>query len=148
MVWLNRKLKKELVKRAIEVSKNTFNPGSTTKVGAAVLTERKNIYSGCIVDSVISGVGTCAERCAIDNAVANGEYKFVAIAIYFPSNKFIAPCGVCLQYIYEFSQVNNKNIRIIMINKNGKTKTTSIRRLLPKGLGPREMGHSLKKYRR
>ncbi|SRR3990167_4679121 len=140
--------KKELVKRAVEVSKNTFDPDGDVKVGSAVLTEKGNIYVGCAIDSVISGLGTCAERCAIDNAVSNGEYSFIAIAIYFSSNEFVRPCGACLQYIYEFSQVNNKNIQIIMINKQGKTKTSSIRKLLPKSYGHLEAGHNLKKYRK
>ena len=38
-------------------------------VGAAVLTEDEEIYGGCHVESGVSGLGVCAERCAIHHAV-------------------------------------------------------------------------------
>jgi cytidine deaminase len=36
------------------------------KVGAAVLAEDRKVYD-CNVESWLSGLGTCAERCAIDH---------------------------------------------------------------------------------
>jgi cytidine deaminase len=38
------------------------------KVGAATLAEDGKVYEGCNVESWISGLGSCAERCAIDHA--------------------------------------------------------------------------------
>jgi len=82
------------------------------KVGAAVLAEDGKIYEGCNVESWISGLGTCAERCAIDHAVLHGNQKIrmVAVVIEDKNVEKTRPCGVCLQYIKDFSEDRAKVI--------------------------------------
>ncbi len=75
---------------------NAYSIVNKFPCGAAVLTEKGNIYQGCNVESVISGMGTCAERSAIDHAVAHGEYGFKAVAIISKLGEPIKPCGMCL----------------------------------------------------
>ncbi|MEM3536462.1 MAG: cytidine deaminase [Candidatus Bathyarchaeia archaeon] len=84
------------------------------KVGAAVLAEDGEIYSGCNVESWVSGLGTCAERCAINHAVLHGNRKIREIAIVMDarSKNEPRPCGACLQYIYDFAE--NSRIKIVM----------------------------------
>lgn len=137
----------ELIKKAKEGMKNAYTRTGIFPVGAAVLTDKGNIYRGCNVESVISGMGTCAERCAIDNAVANGEYCFKTIAIVSKLEEPIKPCGMCLQYISEFSQVAEHDIEIIMIGSKGKIKRSSVNKMLPKSFGPKDAGLNLDKYR-
>jgi len=84
------------------------------KVGAAVLAENGQIYEGCNVESWISGLGICAERCAINHAVLHGNRKIKEIAIITDANSRNEPrpCGACLQYIYDFAE--NPKIKIVM----------------------------------
>ncbi len=74
-------------------------------VGAAVLAEDNRIYEGCNIESEIAGLGTCAERCAIDHAAIHGNRKVKAVAVVAadPSIEHLAPCGACRQYIKEFA---------------------------------------------
>ncbi len=82
-------------------------------VGAAVLAEDDQIYSGCNVQSQISGLGVCAERCAVDHAVLHGNKRIKEIAVVVDEKdaEKPRPCGACLQYILEFSE---GNVKIIM----------------------------------
>jgi cytidine deaminase len=83
-------------------------------VGAAVLAEDGRIYEGCNVESLISGLGTCAERNAINHAVLHGNRKIkeIAMVMNFESPNKPRPCGACLQYIHDFAK--NINVRILM----------------------------------
>lgn len=51
------------------------------KVGAAVLAEDGKVYEGCNVESWVSGLGTCAERCAINHALLHGNRKIKELAV-------------------------------------------------------------------
>jgi len=74
-------------------------------VGAAVLAEDGQIYRGCNVQSRISGLGVCAERCAVDHAVIHGcrRIEMVAVVADAEQAERPRPCGACLQYIADFS---------------------------------------------
>jgi len=138
----------KLIAAAIDAKKFAYDPVTGIGVGAAVLTTEGNIYKGCNVQSVISGLGTCAERCAIDNAIAHGAYNFQAIAVSFPSRNSTRPCGACLQIIHELSEIKDIDTQIICLNKFGDVvEETSIRKLLPKGYGPKESKKDVKQYR-
>lgn len=84
------------------------------KVGAAVLGEDGKIYEGCNVESWISGLGICAERCAVNHAVLHGNRKIKAVALVMEKEKSEdpKPCGACLQYISDFAE--NSKIKIVM----------------------------------
>lgn len=73
-------------------------------VGAAVLAGDGKIYGGCNVESWISGLGVCAERCAIQHAVLHGNKKIMEIAVVVDAEdkSEIKPCGAYLQYIFGF----------------------------------------------
>ena len=59
---------KRMLEAAMETMKNAYVLRGYS-VGAAVLGEDGEIYEGCNVESAVSGLGTCAERSAIDHAV-------------------------------------------------------------------------------
>lgn len=145
-----KKIKKEillnLIDSAVNASKNAFHPITSKGVGAAVLTTEDEIFQGCNVQTTISGLGACAEQCAIYHAIARGKYDYKAVAVYFPSNTFIKPCGMCLQLINEFSQVINKDIIIVMINNKKHVKFTSVNKELKDAYGPRIAGKNVSKY--
>ncbi len=83
-------------------------------VGAAVLAEDGIIYEGCNVESWVSGLGICAERCAIDHAVLHGNRKIKEIALVLNTNNKNRPrpCGACLQYIYNFAE--SSKVKVVM----------------------------------
>lgn len=99
----------ELLQAALKVMDNA-NVLWGFKVGAAVLAEDDQIYEGCNVESWISGLGICAERNAINHAVLHGNKKIrmVAVVIEDKNVETTRPCGMCLQYIRDFSDDNAK----------------------------------------
>ena len=145
---ISKKEVQNLIKEARKAIKNAYCPISEFPVGAAILTEKGDIYSGCNVESVISGLGVCAERAAIDHAVAHGEFCFKAIAIFSKFKKPLKPCGACLQYINEFAQVAGHDILIFMVGNKGKVEKSSVYKMLPGSFGPEDLGLNLDKYRK
>lgn len=93
---------KTLLEKAKAASKNSYSPYSKFRVGAAVLTESGDIYSGCNVENASYGLTICAERNAVFHMVAQGKQKIKALAIYTPTQTPTAPCGACRQVINEF----------------------------------------------
>ena len=137
---------KLLIEKAKEGLNNAYTPVHNFPVGSAVLTFKNNIYQGCNTESVISGLGVCAERSAIDHAAAHGEYKFKSLVIITKLPEPVKPCGACLQYINEFAQIGKNNISIYMVGYNGKINKSSINEMLPNGFGPRDLNKDLTKY--
>jgi len=127
---------KKLLQAALKAMDNAYVLWGV-KVGAAVLAENGQIYEGCNVESWISGLGICAERCAINHAVLHGNRKIKEIAIITDANSRNEPrpCGACLQYIYDFAE--NPKIKIVMAKaENGRilfetVKVKTVEELLP-----------------
>lgn len=118
-----------LIKLAKETRENAFVPKSGHKIGAAILSTDGDYFGGCNTESNISGLGVCAERSAIDHAVIHGKYQFEAVVVVDKDMTF--PCGACLQYLAWFSQVNNKDIAIVVADIKNKHKIFSLAELLP-----------------
>jgi len=102
------------------------------KVGAAVFAEDGQVYEGCNVESWVSGLGTCAERSAVNHAVLHGNRKIKEIAVVMDadSRSELRPCGACLQYISDFSV--NPQVKVVMAKaEKGEilSETVSIRKL-------------------
>ena len=110
---ITQKLYKEMMDKAVEVSKNAYCPYSKFAVGACVLMDSGNIYTGCNYENGSFGMTICAERNAIGTAIANGDKKVKAIAIYSPNKDNCTPCGACREVIHEFSE-NDENVDIIV----------------------------------
>jgi cytidine deaminase len=81
-----------------------YCPYSHFPVGAAVLTDRGEIFSGCNVENASFGLTICAERNAVFQAVLQSHARLVirAVLVYTPTPKPTAPCGACRQVINEF----------------------------------------------
>lgn len=100
----------ELLEKAKEAAENAYVPYSKFKVGACVLTENDKIYTGCNFENSSFGLTICAERNAIGTAIADGEQKIKAVAIYSPNMKRCFPCGACRQVMHEFVSQNGMDI--------------------------------------
>lgn len=121
------KEKSELVAAAARVKHNAYAIYSNFRVGAALLTDEGDIFEGCNVENASYGLTICAERNAVFQAVAEGKKRFRAIAISSDDVGFITPCGACRQVLAEFTP----RLEIILTNKAGKMKITSLDKLFP-----------------
>jgi len=107
------------------------------EVGAAAFGEDEKIYGGCNVESWISGLGICAERCAINHAILHGNKRIKEIALVMEKadDDDPKPCGACLQYISDFT--GDSKIKIVTAKvENGKIlfetiKVKTLEELLP-----------------
>jgi len=129
--WLSDEEIKQLIKVASKTRLNAFCHRSKHKIGASILTTDGKIFGGCNVEAVISGLGTCAERCAVDNAVANGYYSFRAVCCV--DSKLTPCCGACLQYLTLFAQVSGDEIYLVNASTNGRYEVDKLTQALPLG---------------
>ena len=124
------KTNEELMKIAKEASKNSYSPYSKFSVGACVLYENGNVFSGCNIENSSYGLSLCAERNAISTAIAAGETsKLLKVAIYSPKSSKCYPCGACRQWMQEFE--NGQEIQILLEDDNGEILVYGINELLP-----------------
>ncbi|MDR1327791.1 MAG: cytidine deaminase [Heliobacteriaceae bacterium] len=91
-----------LMQKAKEASQKAYCPYSDFPVGACVLAESGKTYCGCNVENASFGLTVCAERNAVFAAIAAGERKIIAVAIYSPKLDDCVPCGACRQVFAEF----------------------------------------------
>lgn len=95
---------RRLLRAARAVLHRAYAPFSGFHVGAAVLTAKGTIFSGCNVENSSYGLTNCAERTAIHSAVATegAGMRIRAIAVANRRNLPCSPCGACRQVIFEF----------------------------------------------
>jgi len=119
-----------LIERAKDALKHAYAPYSGFHVGAAVLTERGEIYAGCNVENASYGLTNCAERSAICNAVAaeGARMRVRAVAVWSSPERPCAPCGACRQVIFEFGP----EAPVFYQDRDGVAETQA-RDLLPSG---------------
>ena len=108
-----------------------YAPYSKFLVGAAILTELGEVFTGCNVENASYGLTMCAERTAIFSAVAHSGAENVrirAIAVTTPDDVVCSPCGACRQVIWEFGPS-----AVVLFRAQEGWKETPIRDLLPEG---------------
>ncbi len=110
--------------------KHAYAPYSHFKVGAALLTTKGKLFSGCNVENASYGLTNCAERSAIFTAVAESGPKLEihAIAIVNDQGVPCSPCGACRQVISEFGAA-----AIVVFQSSNGWKESPIAELLPEG---------------
>ena len=126
---------KFLVDEAIKAKVNAVAVYSNFHVGAALLTDKNKIYSGCNIESSSYSLTICAERTAIFKAVSEGQRNFKAIAVCGDTEDFISPCGACRQVISDLCG----NIDIVMINSRGEYVIKKTSELLPFAFGDKDL---------
>lgn len=118
----------ELIERAKNISQNAYAPYSHYHVGAAVLSVTGEVFVGANVENASYGGTICAERSALVAAASAGHRKISAIAVHTPNQGF--PCGICLQFISEFSDPHQPT-EIIVPTQSG-YEVCTINELVPK----------------
>lgn len=122
----------QLLNAAIKARENAYCPYSNFQVGAAILTENNEIFTGCNIENGSFTAGLCAERTAVAKAISEGQTTFKAIAVVAQQDNFTTPCGVCRQFIIEFAK--DKDVPIYLAKPSNpplRVFCTSIYQLLP-----------------
>jgi cytidine deaminase len=118
---------------AIEVRGRAYAPYSSFLVGAALLTEKRTIYSACNVENASFGLTVCAERAAVCAAVAAGERELRMLAV--AAHPLATPCGACRQFLSEF----NQDLLIVCVDAmTGAERAWKLSELLPEQFDLRE----------
>jgi cytidine deaminase len=119
-----------LIEAARAMLDRAYAPYSKFHVGAAILTEAGNMYTGCNVENASYGVTNCAERTAIFTAVAaeGPGMKLRAAAVLNSQDMPCSPCGACRQVIYEFGPK-----ALVIYQGNNSLSEATAEQLLPAG---------------
>ncbi|HET9408185.1 MAG TPA: cytidine deaminase [Candidatus Sulfotelmatobacter sp.] len=127
---MSAELRRKLQRAAEKAMKNAHAPYSKFRVGAAILTAKDEIFTGCNVENASYGMTNCAERTAIFSAVAASGPKLEILAVAVTNDHGVpcSPCGACRQVIYEFGP----DAVIFFQGANG-LKQAHITELLPEG---------------
>ncbi|MFR3183882.1 MAG: cytidine deaminase [Ruminococcus sp.] len=135
---MEKKLIQEMIRRAIRQMEFSYAPYSGFKVGAVLLTEAGNFYTGCNIENAAYTPTNCGERTAFFKAVSEGERKFRAICIVGGKEgnltDYTAPCGVCRQVMMEFCDL--ETFQIILAVSEEKYQVFTLKELMPLGFGP------------
>ena len=116
-----------LEERAWAARENAYAPYSQFSVGAAVVTDSGQVFTGGNIENASLGLTICAERVAISGAVQAGCRRFAGIIIVTKLEEPVAPCGACRQFISEFSP----DLPVVSVGRDGDRRSWSLSELLP-----------------
>ena len=119
-----------------EAMSKAYVPYSNYPVGALIVTDNGNTYSGCNVENASYPLGNCAEASAIASMVIGGEKKIKTIYVMTKNDEGGIPCGGCRQRIREFS---DSNTQIMMCSPDGVQQRINLSELLPNSFGPEHL---------
>ena len=118
----------KLAKLAKEAGEKAYAPYSKFRVGAALITDSGNIYTGCNIENAAYPATVCGEDVAVFKAISEGESKIDTIAVACidaKSDTALFPCGVSRQRLSEFNTDS-----VIVVDKKG-YKKYSFSEILP-----------------
>lgn len=124
-----------MIELAKEAARHAYCPYSKFSVGAAVLADNGQIFSGCNVENASYGLTICAERNAVFQMVAASLLKIEAVVIYTPTSEPAAPCGACRQVLNEFGP----KAVVISVCDGPQSLNTTVDQLLPSAFGPHNL---------
>lgn len=135
---INKEIVEKLIQKAACARQNSYSPYSDYQVGAALLTEEGDIYTGCNIENAAYSPTNCAERTAFFKAISEGKRQFSAISIIGgirgkEITEYAYPCGVCRQVMMEFC--NPHTFKIIVAKSVKEYEIKTLEELLPDGFG-------------
>ncbi|RMD98253.1 MAG: cytidine deaminase [Calditrichaeota bacterium] len=123
----------ELSRKALEARQRALAPFSQFRVGAALSTADGKVFEAGNIESSSYSLTLCAERVALFKALSEGEREFAAIAVAADTEEFCSPCGACRQVLWDYAP----DLRVILVNKRGKTRVFQLAELLPEAFDKR-----------
>ncbi|KDN52236.1 cytidine deaminase [Tilletiaria anomala UBC 951] len=143
---LTKEQRDTLLLAAQKARDTSYSPYSKFRVGAALLLQSGKIIPGANVENASYGAAICAERTAMVTYVTSTLYqatprdKIVAIAVSSDLDSPCSPCGICRQFIREFTSLDTP---ILMVNTSWKPSSTSGNNTGTEGGGPIETAEHL-----
>ena len=128
---------KALYEAAEAIRAKAYAPYSHFSVGAAILADDGQIYSGCNIENAAYPQGNCAEASAISAMIAGGAKRITRIYVTGPGSAPVTPCGGCRQRIREFADLN---VTVISHGVEGEALVCTLEQLLPHSFGPEYLG--------
>jgi cytidine deaminase len=127
---VSSKQNQRLLEAARKAMKRAYAPYSQFRVGAALLTSKGEVFTGCNAENASYGLTNCAERTAIFAAIAKSGpgLSIRAIAVINDQCDPCSPCGGCRQVIYEFGPEAT-----VFFQSSKGWKESHITELLPEG---------------
>ena len=128
---------RELVKKAMHATDNSYANYSHFHVGAACLLADGKIVIGANQENAAFPSGLCAERSAIFAAQSNyPDQPILALAIAACNEHGflkspISPCGACRQVILEIEDRYKQPVRILLYGEQGTYCFHSVKDILP-----------------
>ena len=113
--------------------RRAYAPYSRFRVGAAVLAASGAVVSGCNVENASYGLSICAERAAIQRAVAEGHRRLRAVAVV-GGRSGVLPCGACRQVMHEFGVEH-----VIVAGPSGPPRLVALAELLGQAFGAADL---------
>ena len=126
---------KEIIEKSFEAQNCAYAPYSNFKVGACLVTKSGKVYLGGNIENASYPATICAERVAMCKAVSEGEKEFETICITCSKKTPAYPCGVCRQFMREFSP----NVKVIIATSVDNYEIYSLEELLPHSFGPENL---------
>ena len=121
-----------LIQAAKNAMEHAYAPYSGYKVGAALLCDDGQVFTGCNIENASFSVTACAERTALFKAVSEGCRSFKALAVVGGKDgccdDFAWPCGACRQALSEFC---GEDFRVILATDDGSVRLATLGELLP-----------------
>ena len=119
-----------------EAMNKAYVPYSNYPVGALIVTNEGNTYSGCNVENASYPLGNCAESSAIASMILAGEKNIKMIYVMSQNDQGGCPCGGCRQRIREFSDIDTQ---VILCSPSGVQQRLLLADLLPNSFGPEHL---------
>jgi cytidine deaminase len=95
----------ELIAAARAAAENSYSPYSRFRVGAVVVGDKGEVFTGANVENAAYPSSNCGEATAINTAVAAGVRKIDTLAVACIDATDVTgayPCGRCRQIMSEF----------------------------------------------
>lgn len=95
----------ELLDLAREAAEKSYSPYSNFRVGAALVTEDGQVFTGANIENAAYPSSNCGEATALNTAAAAGARKVKAVAVACIDADDVEnayPCGRCRQVMSEF----------------------------------------------
>ena len=120
--------------RMIEIAASVISPHMVGgrlfgDVGAALLSEEGDIYTGVSIDC--ASWGLCAERSAVAAMITARQYKIIKVAAVWRDERsgalhILPPCGICREFM---RSVNEDNLETEVVL--GRQRSVTLKELLP-----------------
>ena len=122
---------------ATRAMRNAYAPYSGFHVGAVILADDGEFYTGSNVENVAYPQGQCAESSAIGAMVTACAERIEEIWIMGEGDNLVTPCGGCRQRIREFADETTPIH--LCCPEQGVRMSTNLKELLPHSFGPEHL---------